>query len=585
MSESTLIDVFQERPQSLAWFLGAGASRNAGLPTATDLIWELKRKYYQKAENQQIAPQDMQLEPVRSKVQSFMDSRGFPPLWAENEYTLYFEKIFGQNREMQRRYLIKQLADDKISLSLGNRVMGALLAGRYTRVAFTTNFDTVVEKAVAQVGGESIAAYHLEGATSARRAFDNEEFPFYCKLHGDFRYDSIKNLDDDLANQNQQLAACLLNAGNRFGFVVAGYSGRDHSVMNLLHDVLKSSNPFPHGLFWTGIGHNPLPVVTELIEAARARNVHAEYLVVDSYDTLMSRLWRSVSNKPADLDAKVHKSTVATVDIPLSPPGKVGPLLRTNAILVRRLPTECLSLSLNRPIEWPDIKAVRRNAEQEVVLTKADTVCAWGPEEELLEHFKGELIKAEVRAVPSDYSAPENLPFKGFFEEALAIALARHKPLRVRTKPSAAYLIVDSHIDDPSFIAPLGKFVQRVSGKLPGLLSPITDDHPTPMLVSWAECIRISLDQRNGKTWVNLIPDVWIWPQHAREVARDFLSKRKGGRFNETHNDILDAWLQLLLGDAHTADVTVQTFDGQVGPANPAFVLARRTAFSRKAQS
>jgi hypothetical protein len=31
------------RPQQVAWFLGAGASAAAGLPTAWDVIWDLTR--------------------------------------------------------------------------------------------------------------------------------------------------------------------------------------------------------------------------------------------------------------------------------------------------------------------------------------------------------------------------------------------------------------------------------------------------------------------------------------------------------------------------------------------------------------
>lgn len=585
LSDSKLIDVFQERPQSLAWFLGAGASRNAGLPTATDLIWDLKRKYYQKAENQEIAPQDMQSEAVRSKVQTFMDSQGFPPLWADEEYSLYFEKIFGEDRERQRRYLIKQLADDQVALSLGNRVMGALIAGDYTRVAFTTNFDTVVEKAVAQIGGQALAAYHLEGAGSARRGLDNEEYPFYCKLHGDFRYDSIKNLSEDLATQNAELAACLTNAGNRFGFVIAGYSGRDLSVMKLFHDVLQSHNPFPHGLFWTGIGPNPLPAVSELIETAKAKSVLAEYVVVDSFDTLMSRLWRGIGNKPIDLDRQVRKAVAARVQIPLALCGSVGPLLRTNALVVRQLPTECISISLKHPIEWSELKAIRRSVEQSIVITKVDTVCAWGDEEDIREGFGPDFLNTEVRTVPSDFTAPENLPFKSFLEEAIAIGLARGKPAHIRTRSSAAYIIADGYAEDVAAFAPLTRVLQKVTGSLPGLMSPATDTHPTPSKVSWSECLKISLDYRDGRTWLNLVPDVWIWPQHGREVAQDFLDRRKGGRFNKQYNAILDAWLEFLFGDDdRRKDVLVKTFEGPPSAGNPTFTLSRRTSFSRRRQ-
>lgn len=83
--------------------------------------------------------------------------------------------------------------------AVGNRVLGAMLSSGLSRIAFTTNFDSIVEKAVAEVSGNSLSAYPIEGSRSAVQALDNEEFPFYCKLHGDFRYDSVKNLAADLA--------------------------------------------------------------------------------------------------------------------------------------------------------------------------------------------------------------------------------------------------------------------------------------------------------------------------------------------------------------------------------------------------
>ena len=144
-----------------------------------------------------------------------MDSRGFPALWADDKYTIYFEKIFGENRERQRKYINAILSENRVSLSVGNRVFGALLASSLCRVAFTTNFDTVVEKAVAEIGGQSLSAYHLEGPHAANNALNNEEYPLYCKLHGDFRYDSLKNLSQDLERPNDELSSCLVNAGSR----------------------------------------------------------------------------------------------------------------------------------------------------------------------------------------------------------------------------------------------------------------------------------------------------------------------------------------------------------------------------------
>jgi hypothetical protein len=100
------------------------------------------------------------------------------------------------------------LSEDDVSLSVGHRVFGAMLSSGLMRVVFTTNFDSVIEKAVAEVGSKSLSAYHLEGSHSANDALNNEEYPIYCKLHGDFRYDSLKNLSSDLATQNEHLSQC-----------------------------------------------------------------------------------------------------------------------------------------------------------------------------------------------------------------------------------------------------------------------------------------------------------------------------------------------------------------------------------------
>src|SRR5208282_2790066 len=144
-----------------------------------------------------------------------------------------------------RKYLNGILSEGNATLSVGNRVLGAFLSSGLTRAVFTTNFDSILEKAVAEVSGNSLSAYHIEGSRSSTNAINNEEFPIYCKLHGDFRYDSVKNLEDDLRVQDRALAACMKIASSRFGFIVAGYSGRDASVMALFREALEGQNPFP----------------------------------------------------------------------------------------------------------------------------------------------------------------------------------------------------------------------------------------------------------------------------------------------------------------------------------------------------
>lgn len=46
MDLPTFLRLFQLRKAQIMWFLGAGASRSAGIKTAGDMIWEFKQKLY-----------------------------------------------------------------------------------------------------------------------------------------------------------------------------------------------------------------------------------------------------------------------------------------------------------------------------------------------------------------------------------------------------------------------------------------------------------------------------------------------------------------------------------------------------------
>lgn len=584
ISPSAFTDIFCQRPENFAWFLGAGTSRSAGLPTATDIIWGLKRRHYCREENQDITRQDIQIDAVKVRIQTFMESRGFPELWAEREYTTYFEKIFGDDRERQRQYLRGILSEDNVALSVGNRVLGALLSGGMCRAVFTTNFDSVVEKAVAEIGATSLDAFHIEGSRAANYALNNEEYPLYCKLHGDFRYDSIKNLSADLENQNKELSDCLVNASNRFGFVVAGYSGRDESVMSLFGVALETSNPFPHGLYWMTLkGSNPNPSVTSLLEAAREKGVTAKLVEIETFDSLMLRLWRNIEGKSSELDRKVHKSALVDVNIPLPPPGQQPPLLRLNALPILSKPQVCLSLILKRPLEWDEIRKVAKASKQSLVLTKSDTVCFWGKEETARQGFGAAVESVQTTALPDDLRRPKNLQFKGFIEEALSYALARERPLLVRRRYGSIFLIVDKHCREVGCLKQLHQIVGNTSGKVPGKFTTPTPEKPQTQQVEWVEALRISVDQKDDRLSLLIDPDIWIWPPRARADARDFLDRKRRDRMNKKYNALLNAWVKIIFGtDKRDSEKEVRPFPDGRDEENPRFRIGSRTAFSRR---
>jgi hypothetical protein len=583
MDQSAFTGVFCARPQNFAWFLGAGASRASGLPTAVDILWDLKRRYYCQEESQDVSRQDIQNAAVRVRIQAFMSSRGFPQPGAEGEYAAYFEQIFGADKECQRKYINAILSEDKVTLSVGNRVLGALMACGSCRAVFTTNFDSVVEKSLATVANQSLSAYHLEGSAAAVNALNNEEYPLYVKLHGDFRHDSLKNLPADLATQNESLSATLVNAANRMGFIVAGYSGRDASVMQMFHAALASHNPFPHGLFWTGIKGSPVPApVEELLNQATAKGVNAHYVPIETFDALLLRLWRNLDAKPDHLDKEVRKGCLTAVNIPLPAAGQATPVLRLNALPILTLPSRCQTLNLRQSVDWPGLRAIERRSRGALILTRADSVLCWGTQESIRAMFGESLVSTGSADLPKNFALPGNQYIAGFLESALAKALARNKPLQAKTTRYESLLIADGQPESREALASIAQIVgSATSGKVSGLKAPATDEFPEED-VTWAEAARISVEYKNGRAWLLIDPDIWITPKRARKDATTFLDGRRADRFNAKYNDLLDAWIRVILGTPERGtEVTVQPFEAGNETENPQFRLGSRSAYAK----
>jgi len=356
-SEIAFFQHYVKNAPHLMWFLGAGTSRSAGLPTATDIIWDLKQKFYCLHENQDLQSHDINNKAIKSKIQAYMDSKGFPSLWSQEEYSFYFDLTFGNDNKAQQQYIHQALANDKVSLNIGHRVLAALIEMEKARIVFTTNFDEVIEMAFAEVAGKSLPSFHLEGSYAALDALNAERFPIYAKIHGDFRYQRIKNLTADLRSNDSELHKCFLAAAIRYGLVVSGYSGRDMNVMSMFRNALDQSNAFPHGLFWT------VPRileaesnVLELITYAKQKKVNAYLIESGTFDEMLSKIWRQLKGKPQILDDKVRTACVKKVFIPLPTPGKQYPILRTNALPVHMLPIRCGMVDLCGNITFGDIR-------------------------------------------------------------------------------------------------------------------------------------------------------------------------------------------------------------------------------------
>ncbi|CCN21270.1 SIR2-like domain protein [Bordetella bronchiseptica B18-5 (C3)] len=569
--------------QHLMWFLGAGASRSSGLPTATDLIWDLKLRYYCAQENQDIVAHDVSNRVVQARIQTYMDSRGFPHLWDSSEYSFYFELLFGHDYAAQQQYLNQALATDKISSTIGHRALAALLHLGLARIIFTTNFDEVVETAYASISGKNLTTFHLEGSYAALDALNAERFPFYAKVHGDFRYQTVKNLADDLLHNDREIQKCLVAAAVRFGMIVSGYSGRDGNVMSLLREAIEQNNSFPHGLYWTvpQISRVEAPV-RELMSHAYSKGIRCGLVETGTFDEMMTRIWRLISEKNPEIDRKVRSTTSRKVKIPLPPEGNAYPILRTNALQITGFPKKFGVIDYDGPLDMGMLKDLMFEKQPSCSICFMDRLLFWGNGKELaalLGPGCEKLISSvEVEDLPLSISTSTYL--KSMVEHTLAKALVADKPLLLRKQGKTWYAITHHKEVNSNTLKPLRDALswsdrdgKLNSGSVNGQVFGLKD-------VYWAEAVSLKVEERNGKLWLLLKPDIWISPNAMRDNATEFLYKKKIRRYNKQAFQILSAWIEILLGGLGKGDALVTAYSNTEHPAS--FQVSMRSAFSRR---
>ena len=160
-------------------------------------------------------------------------------------------------------------------------------AGKVSAV-WTTNFDRMIEDAAGQVFGTTsrLVVASIDSSKVAYEAMNESRWPLLVKLHGDFQSRRSRTRRKN-CGRRMQCCRALLQACQRFGLAVAGYSGRDASVMETFEKVVANRNSYPSGLFWFHRPESPLlPRVQRLLDNARDAGAEADVIEVETFDEL-----------------------------------------------------------------------------------------------------------------------------------------------------------------------------------------------------------------------------------------------------------------------------------------------------------
>ena len=264
-----------------------------------------------------------------------------------------------------------------------------------------------------------------------------------------------------MVKNDKEIQRCFLAAGNHYGLIVTGYSGRDSNIMEMLNMVLDQNNPFPHGIFWTTTSLSKLPQsVIDFITKARAKNINAYIVEIETFDSLLSKIWRQVENKPEFLDAKVRTATLQKVSIELPLPSKNGyPILRTNALSITQAPNKCAAANTAQTIGFQELRDAAKNYSKDLLTIKTDKILAWGSKKSLSAAL-GAFSPTEPTIHEIDdpiQTIKESTIMKSFFEEALIHGLVHEKPLLIRKRGHRFYIVVDHTKTSEAVFKPLKK--------------------------------------------------------------------------------------------------------------------------------
>jgi len=562
---------FSLRAKNLMWLLGAGASAAAGIPTAGDMVWEFKQQLF--ISQRRVSPQavaDLSSAVTQAQLQAHIDSsQNFPPPGDPDEYAALFEAVYPAEAD-RRAYLDAKMGGAKPSY--GHLALATLMRAQLTRLVWTTNFDPLVADACAKVYGATgpLTTVALDAPDLAAQCIGEARWPVEVKLHGDFRSRRLKNTSDELRHQDVRLRQILVDSCRRFGLVVAGYSGRDGSVMDALEKALEHTGAFPTGLFWLHRGEDPpYPRVARLLERAAKAEVEAALVVVENFDEALRDVMRLVKGIDTSvLDAfAVERRRWSSAP---RPGGSRGwPVLRLNALPVIQNPTVCRRVVCQIG-GYAEARAAVENAGVDVLVAHTQAgVLAFGADADLRNSFAAhdithfDLHTIETRRLRYDSGE------RGLLRDALTRALGRQRGLDVVRRRSTD-LMAPNDPQDAAW-APLLQMVGALTGTVTG--------HPE---LRWREGIGTRLDWADERLWLLVEPRAVFdgITDDNRAAAADFARERIVKRYNRQVNDLISFWATLLASDGGELRA-LGIGDG----VDAVFRLSSDTGFSRRAQA
>jgi len=215
-------------------FLGAGVSRDAGIPTGYEILIETLRRI-------------RRIEEKNDRIYTMAEMEEYYHAKAANaSYSEIVSALLRSNEE-QRQYL--QSFFGGVPPGAAHREIAAMVRKGLVRFIITTNFDTLLEQALDNEGLKGRYTVITETDVKTSRPWTQEETCRIYKIHGTIEKGRIRNTRRDLSRLSRDLTDDVATMLEHHGVIVLGYSAQqdDQAVLNLFN-----SRKFRgYSLYWT----------------------------------------------------------------------------------------------------------------------------------------------------------------------------------------------------------------------------------------------------------------------------------------------------------------------------------------------
>lgn len=214
-------------------FAGAGVSKDAGIPSAWDLMLETAKYFYLDEHPGKEAKEITDTELGDWFVQS---------KYADLEYAELIGGIYKTSSE-QQSFLNKFLGNHEPGDA--HRAIAEMARRGILRAIVTTNFDHCLEKALKEKGLDVQVIASDEVLETTEPLINCKKVRLY-KPHGTLGEGVLRNTPKDLGSLSPSMETELIRLLSEHGVIIIGYSGRDPGIMK----VLKARKNTYYPMFW-----------------------------------------------------------------------------------------------------------------------------------------------------------------------------------------------------------------------------------------------------------------------------------------------------------------------------------------------